>query len=78
MGRVISLDQTLLPNRYGLSQHILLITWPLISPLFIGSLRKFRGIHVDILGSAMAKNIMTDKKGVETLHWDEFMILSKS
>ncbi len=65
-------------NRYGLSQQILLMTWPLISPLFIGSLRKYRGIRVDILGAAMAKNVMTDKQGVETLQWDEFAVLAKS
>lgn len=65
-------------NRYGLSQHFLLATWPLISALFIGSLRKYRGIRVDILGAAMAKNVMTDKQGVETLHWDDFRVLAKS
>jgi len=65
-------------NRYGLSQKILLMTWPLISLLFIGSLRKYRGIRVDMLGAAIAKNVMTDKQGVETLQWDEFTVLAKS
>lgn len=63
-------------NRYGISQAITLFAMPLIDPLLIGSLRKFRGIRVDRLGEALAMNVLEDGPGLETLHWDEFMKLS--
>jgi uncharacterized protein YbjT (DUF2867 family) len=63
-------------NRYGIGQAIALFATPLIGPLLIGTLRKFRGIPVDRLGNAMAMNVLEDKPGVETLHWDDFMHLS--
>ncbi len=63
-------------NRYGLSQAITLTVMPLLNPLLIGSLSKFRGIAVDRLGAAIAINIQHDGKGVETLHWRDFMALS--
>ncbi|MCB1190296.1 MAG: NAD(P)H-binding protein [Leptospiraceae bacterium] len=61
-------------NRYGLSQQITLITWPLLSPMFIGALSKFRGINVDELGAAIAKNIITNKQGEEILEWEQFTV----
>ncbi|MFT5170393.1 MAG: hypothetical protein ACI9BD_000160 [Candidatus Marinamargulisbacteria bacterium] len=64
-------------NRYGLSQQIVLKTWPILTPFFMGPLRKIRGIKVDILGAAIAKNITTDRQGVETLYWDEFRDLAR-
>ena len=42
-------------NRYGLSQKLTLMTWPFVSKLFVGNLRKFRGIPVDILDASIAK-----------------------
>ncbi len=59
-------------NRYGISQGILLFLWPLLSPLFIGSLKKYRGIKVEQLGKAFAMNIFEDKQGEEVLTWKEF------
>ncbi len=68
-------------NRSGLSQAIALAVTPWISPLFFGPLRRFRGIHVDRLGIAMAMNVFhkgsdSETSTVETLHWDDFMELS--
>lgn len=63
-------------NRYGLSQAITLKAMPLVNPLLMGSLRKFRGIPVHRLGQAMAMNIIEPGEGLETLHWDDFMELS--
>ena len=62
-------------NRYGLSQAITLQVWPILKPLLVFGLRKYRGIPVELLGKAIAANIFTKKKGVEILQWDEFMDL---
>jgi len=59
-------------NRYGIAQAITLKVWPLLKPLFMGSLRKYRGISVNVLGQAMAKNIFNEGKAFEILQWDEF------
>jgi len=68
-------------NRYGILQGILLLTWPLLNPILLGSLKKYRGIKVDKLGKALAKNIFQMKKdlpaaqrkaGFEVLTWKEF------
>jgi len=64
-------------NRYGLVQAITLFAWPLLSPLFGGAARKFRGIKVDALGRAIALNVFEEKQGFEELHWDEFQALRK-
>jgi uncharacterized protein YbjT (DUF2867 family) len=63
-------------NRYGLLQAILLFAFPLLDPVLVGSLRKYRGIRVDRLGAAIAINVLKDAQGVETLQWDDFMRLS--
>lgn len=59
-------------NRYGIAQAITLKVWPLLKPLFMGSLRKYRGISVNVLGQAMAKNIFNEGTAYEVLQWDEF------
>jgi len=41
-------------NRYGIAQAITLKVWPFLKPLLMGSLRKYRGIPVNVLGQAMA------------------------
>ena len=64
-------------NRYGVSQALILALWPSLSHLMIGPTRKYRGVRVETLGAAMAKNLATVAKGVETLHWDEFQELVK-
>ena len=63
-------------NRYGVLQAITLFTFPFLRPLLAGPLRKYRGIRVDRLGAAIAMNVLQDARGVETLHWDDFMRLS--
>ena len=65
-------------NRYGLSQAIILRLWPLLKPLLLGGLRKYRGIPVEVLGKAIAVNILSNKVGVETLCWDDFLALTKT
>ncbi len=64
-------------NRYGISQAITLKVWPLLKPILIGGWRKFRGIKVDILGRAMARNIFRNFSGYEILQWDDFIALTK-
>lgn len=59
-------------NRYGIAQAITLKVWPLLKPLLIGSLRKYRGIPVNVLGKAMAKNVFNGGEGYEILQWEEF------
>ena len=62
-------------NRYGISQAFFLRVWPLIKPFLISGLRKYRGIPVELLGRAIAANILKEKKGTEILHRDDFMAL---
>jgi uncharacterized protein YbjT (DUF2867 family) len=64
-------------NRYGLTQGILLRVWPLLSRLLLGGLRKYRGIAVATLGNAISKNVLIQKKGFETLHWDQILELAE-
>jgi len=64
-------------NRYGITQAITLKVWPLLGPLLIGSLRKYRGIPVDVLGKAMAKNVFNGSEGYEILQWEEFYSIIK-
>ncbi|MGB5666354.1 MAG: NAD-dependent epimerase/dehydratase family protein [Maribacter sp.] len=64
-------------NRYGIAQAITLKVWPLLKPLFMGSLRKYRGISVNVLGQAMAKNIFNKGESFEILQWDEFYSIIK-
>ena len=63
-------------NRYGISQWIFLRVWPLLNPVLIGGLRKYRGVRVDILGKAIAKNILKEATGYEVLQWDNFNLIS--
>ena len=63
-------------NRYGFSQAILLWVWPIIDPLLVGRLRKFRGIRVEQLGKAIAVNILVPNTGLEHLVWDDFQTLT--
>lgn len=59
-------------NRYGIAQAISLKVWPFLKPLLFGSLRKYRGIPVQVLGQAMAKNIFNKGQAYEILQWDDF------
>jgi len=62
-------------NRYGVSQAVVLKVWPLLNPLLPGAWRKYRGIRVEELGAAMARNAEGPGSGVEILHWDEIKAL---
>ncbi|MCH9651484.1 MAG: NAD(P)H-binding protein [Deltaproteobacteria bacterium] len=64
-------------NRYGLAQGMALAATRAISPLLLGSLRRFRGIDASDLGQAMARNVLTPGEGEETLHWKDFRDLSR-
>lgn len=64
-------------NRYGLSQAFFLIVWPYLKPILRGGLRKYRGVYVELLGKAIAANILSAKKGLETLYWEEFYEITK-
>ena len=55
-----------------MAQAITLKVWPLLKPVFMGGLRKYRGIPVRVLGQAMAKNIFKEAKSYEILQWDQF------
>lgn len=59
-------------NRYGFLQGATLKIFPLLKPLLRGGFKKYRGIPVEVLGKAMAKNILLDKKGLEYLEWSDF------
>lgn len=62
-------------NRYGFSQGVTLKLWPLLKPILLGGLRKYRGIRVQELGKAIALNILNEKSGEERLQWDEIKSL---
>lgn len=64
-------------NRYGISQAITLKVWPHLNPILIGGLKKYRGIPVNILGEAMAKNIFNKGEAYEILQWNEFYSIIK-
>jgi hypothetical protein len=59
-------------NRYGVSQGILLALTPLAKPLLCGPLRRYRGVSVEVLGTAIARNVISKAKGEEVLQWDDF------
>lgn len=59
-------------NRYGILQGITLMLWPLLNPLLVGGLRKYRGVNVETLGQAIARNVLVPQKGIEHLRWDDF------
>jgi len=59
-------------NRYGVSQAITLALWPGLSKLMVGGARKYRGITVARLGTAIAHNTLSDGGGVERLEWSDF------
>lgn len=63
-------------NRYGFSQALTLKLWPIIDKLFFGPLRKYKGIKVEQLGNAIAKNIFTTATGIEMLTWSNFQSIT--
>jgi uncharacterized protein YbjT (DUF2867 family) len=65
-------------NRYGFSQALMLALWPLLSPMLLGSLKKYRGIRVEELGRAIAQNITRNAQGLEVFHWSEIKTLAEN
>lgn len=63
-------------NRYGALQALTLAVWPKLKPVLAGPLRRYRGIPVEQLGAAMAKNLFTVGKATEFLYWDDFETLT--
>jgi hypothetical protein len=63
-------------NRYGLAQGVTLAIWPLLSHALIGGLKKYRGIPVNSLGSAIANNLFVPGEGLEFLLWPEITRLA--
>ena len=59
-------------NRYGFSQAIILKVWPKLNFIFQGKAKKYRGIKVEELGKAIAKNTLKEGNGTEILHYNEF------
>ncbi|WP_020570180.1 NAD(P)H-binding protein [Neolewinella persica] len=61
-------------NRYGFVQGVALAIWPVLDKLFFGGARKYKGVKVEDLGSAMARNVFQDGVRYEELFWDEFQV----
>ena len=59
-------------NRYGFSQAIILKVWPKLDFILQGKAKKYRGIKVEELGKAIAKNTLNELSGTEVLHYNEF------
>jgi len=59
-------------NRYGIAQGLTLFFWPLLTPLLQGGLKKYRGIKVEKLGKAFAKNLLRKGEKLEMLTWVDF------
>ena len=57
-------------NRYGWSQGLMLAVWPKLHPIMVGSLRRFRGIAVEVLGRAIAQSAIATGQGEEVLEWE--------
>ena len=64
-------------NRYGFSQAMTLMFWPIIDKVFFAGLKRFKGIKVAHLGKAIAMNINTTQRGLEMLSWNDFQELIK-
>lgn len=62
-------------NRYGWTQALTLRLMPWVNPLLVGGARKFRGIPVEQLGRAMARQALSAGSGVQTLQWPDFQAL---
>ncbi len=63
-------------NRYGVAQALTLRFYPWLNPLLVGGAKQFRGIKVEELGKAMARNACSAASSpVEFLAWPQFQIL---
>jgi uncharacterized protein YbjT (DUF2867 family) len=64
-------------NRYGFTQAVTLLVWPLLGHLFFGPLRPLRGVRVEQLGRAMALQLFTEGGGAEVVTWERFQALTR-
>lgn len=64
-------------SRYGFMQGVLLALFPLIDPLLVGPLSRFRSVKVSDLGKAMVRHAERPGAGVEVLEWNEFQAVLK-
>lgn len=63
-------------NRYGFTQALTLLVWPWLSHLLLGPLRPLRGVPVQQLGRAMARQMVIEGSGEQVITWDGFQSLS--
>ncbi|MFT4645860.1 MAG: hypothetical protein ACI8ZX_002279 [Planctomycetota bacterium] len=54
-------------SRYGIAQALTLKVWPLIKYILRGSAKPYRGVPIETLGQAMAKNIFVEGACFEKL-----------
>ena len=63
-------------NRYGAVQGLVLAVWPKLDGVLAGPLRKHRGIRVEQLGLAIARDAEREAPlGVSRYTWDDFQVL---
>ena len=63
-------------NRYGPMQAVVLAVWPWLNPLLAGPLRRYRGIKVDRLGTAIARATLGEQTGEQVMEWDALIAAS--
>lgn len=63
-------------NRYDWVQGVMLKVWPLLHPILAGDWKKYRGVKVEVLGAAIARNLLSPGKGEERLEWEDFQRLT--
>jgi len=63
-------------NEKRTAEHMIQGTMKLLSPLFIGSLRKYKAIHGKTVAAAMLKAAKEDKKGFFKHTYDEIKMLA--
>ncbi|CTQ51370.1 NAD(P)H-binding protein [Jannaschia donghaensis] len=56
-------------NRYGFTQAVTLAVWPWLTPILRGPLEKLRGIPVDRLGRAIARDALEGPPGEHVYEW---------
>ena len=64
-------------NRYGFTQALTLAVWPILDKLFFGGFKKYKGVKVENLGSAIAKNINRNGEKIKMLVWDDFKEINR-
>ena len=65
-------------NRYGFTQGLTLAVWPWLDLLLWGPLKPLRGVKVEDLGWAMARDAAQTGAGEMVLTWDDFQFLNRA